>query len=75
MTVALDSAASAYAAAARSLEASLARTRPQWDDAARRAFDSQHVDPLLAHIMKSAAELTQLAQELNAAARLLGNSA
>jgi hypothetical protein len=75
MMAALDSAASAYAGAARTLETSLARTRPQWDDAARRVFDRQHVDPLLAHAMRSAAELAQLAQELNAAARLLANSA
>ncbi len=75
MIGALDSAASSYADAARILEGSLARTRSQWDDAARRAFDSQHVDPLLAYARQSATEITQLAQELNAAARLLGDSA
>jgi uncharacterized protein YukE len=72
---ALDPAASAYADATRALEGSLARTRPQWEDSARRAFDRQHIDPILAHATRSATELAQLAQELNAAARLLANSA
>lgn len=75
MMGALDPAASACADAIRTLEGSLARTRPQWEDSARRAFDSQHISPLLAHASRSAAELTQLAQELNAAARLLASSA
>jgi uncharacterized protein YukE len=75
MIGALDFAASAYADAARTLEGSLAEMRAQWDDAARSTFDSQHVDPLLAHAKRSATELTQIAQELNAAARLLANSA
>jgi hypothetical protein len=75
VTGALDSAASACAEAARTLEGSLARTRPQWDDSARRTFDRQHIDPLLTHARQSATELAQVAQELNAAARLLANSA
>ena len=75
MTGALDSAAEAYAEAARTLGGSLARTRPQWDDSARHAFDRQHIDPLLTHVRQSATELAQLAQEINAAARLLANSA
>jgi hypothetical protein len=72
---ALDSAASSYAAALRILEASLTRTRPEWDDAARRAFDSQYIDPLLTNTRRSVTELNNLAQELNTAARLLGDSA
>jgi hypothetical protein len=75
MIGALDSAASAYAEATRVLESSLARTRSAWDDSARRAFDGQHIGPLLAHAARSAADLTQLAQELNTAARLLTDSA
>jgi hypothetical protein len=72
---ALDSAAAGCADAARTLERSLAGTRPQWDDSARHTFDSQYAEPLLAHATKSAADLTQLARELNAAARLLESSA
>ena len=75
MIGALDSAASGYAAALRILEDSLTRTRPEWDDAARRAFDSRHIDPLLTHARRSATELNHLAQELSTAARLLGDSA
>ncbi len=75
MTGPLDPTAVGYADAARALERSLAETRPHWDDTARLAFDRQHADPLLADARRTAAELNQLAQELNAATRLLKNSA
>ncbi len=75
MTGSLDPPAIAYADALGTLERSLAQTRPQWDDSARLAFDRQHAEPLLADARRTATALSQLAQELNAAARLLANSA
>jgi uncharacterized protein YukE len=75
VVAALDSAAATCTAAARALERSLEGTRPQWDDSARHTFDSQYANPLLTHATRSAAELTQLAQELNAAVRLLESTA
>jgi hypothetical protein len=75
MTGSLDPPAIAFADAVGTLERLLAATRPQWDDSARWAFDRQHAEPLLADARRTATELNQLAQELNAAARLLANSA
>jgi hypothetical protein len=71
----LDPEAAGYAEAERDLERSLAETRPHWDDTARLAFDRQHADPLLADARRTATELNQLSQELNAAIRLLNDSA
>ncbi len=75
MTGLLDPAAAGYAEAERDLERSLVETRPHWDDTARLAFDRQHADPLLADARRTATELNQLSQELNAAIRLLNDSA
>ena len=75
MTGPLDPAAAGYADAECDLERSLAETRSHWDDTARLAFDRQHADPLLADARHTAAELNQLSQELNAAIRLLNDSA
>lgn len=74
MSASLAPAATAFADAACSLERSLAQTRPAWDDSVRRAFDRQHTDLLLTDAKRVQAELTQLAQELNAAARLMASS-
>lgn len=71
----LDPAAAAYADAVRSLDLAVSQTRSGWDDTARLAFDRQYTDPLLADARRAATELSQLAQELNAAARLLTDSA
>ena len=75
MVAALDSAAAACTAVARALERSLEGARPQWDDSARQTFDSQYAGPLVTNATRSAAELTKLAQELNAAVRLLESTA
>lgn len=75
MTGSLDPAAAAFTEAVRALERSLADARAQWDDTARRAFDRQHAEPVLADARKAMTEISQLARELNAAVRLLADSA
>ncbi len=75
MTGSLDPPAIAYADAVGTLERALAWTRPQWDDSARPAFDRQRAEPLLADARRTTTGLSQLAQELNTAARLLPNTA
>ena len=74
MATTLDSAAVAFADAVRSLERTLADTRAQWDDPARRAFDQRHAVVILGDAKQALAELQQLAAELTAAVRLLASS-
>lgn len=74
MAPALDPAVTALADAVRVLEETLADTRGQWNDAARRAFDQQHLTPVLGDAKQTLAELRQLAAELAAATRLLASS-
>jgi hypothetical protein len=71
MNLPLDTASASYAESVRTLERCLADTRPQWNDSARIKFDHQYAEPLITHARRTAADLSQLAQELNAAARLL----
>jgi hypothetical protein len=74
VTGSLDPLAIAFAEAVNTLERSLGVTRPHWNDSARLDFDRQHAEPLLADARHTATELSQLTQELNAAARQLANS-
>jgi hypothetical protein len=71
----LDPAAAAFADAVHSLERTLADTRAQWDDPARRAFDQQHALVILGAAAQTRIELQQLATQLTAAVRLLASSA
>jgi hypothetical protein len=71
MHVTLDPTAAAFADAVRTLERTLAATRAGWDDSTRRGFDSQHAAAILGDAKQSLAELSRLAAELAAAARLL----
>ena len=70
-TPALDPHASALNDALRALERSLNDSRAQWDDQARHAFDRRVADPVVTEGRQVAKQLTQLAQNLAAAARVL----
>lgn len=74
MAANLDLAAAALAEAVTTMERTLAGTRGEWDDAARRAFDQQHAIQILGDAKQMLAELRQLAADLGAAMRLLSDS-
>ena len=74
MVTTLDPAAAAFADAVRALERTLADTRAQWDDPARRAFDQRHAVVILSDAKQTLGELQQLTAELTAAVRLLASS-
>ncbi len=67
MSASLEPRASAAADSLRALERSLAAARAQWNDATRLAFDQRHAEPVLVLGRKAAADLADLARELNSA--------
>ena len=74
MATTLDPTVAAFADAVRALERTLADSRAQWDDPARRAFDQRHAAVILGDAKQIFAELQQLAVELDAAIRRLASS-
>jgi hypothetical protein len=75
MATTLEPSASAFFDAVQALERTLAASRAQWNDSARRAFDERHTFVILDDAAQTRIELQQLAAELTAAARLLASSA
>ncbi|WP_456598812.1 hypothetical protein [Blastococcus sp. SYSU DS0616] len=67
MAQSLGSRATQAQEAIRTLERTLASTRPQWSDATRQSFDQRHADVIVSSGRKLADELAFLAQELAAA--------
>jgi hypothetical protein len=67
MTQSLQPQAAAAHEAVRTLERTLASTRPTWDDARRQSFDQRHADVVVAAGRRAADELASLAQLLASA--------
>ncbi len=64
MTFSIRPQAAAAKESVRTLERSLSASRSQWNDATRHSFDQRHAEVLLASGLRTANELTSLAQDL-----------
>lgn len=67
MTQSLQQQATAAREAVRTLERTLASTRPAWNDARRQTFDQQHAEVVVDAGRRIADELASLAEELASA--------